>query len=219
MAAEPVFKEIYIEASEYPGTTSLDCQGERGSRPLASCANGRFLQFLLCLGTPDICTYQPRISVRRADCKRPFASPQISGKITPSPENIVLLEFETAFGEALKNQRSLRFPGASIGRRYFLQMVEDLFWLLTRKTVGYGRLFVHHLHGTVFRISPRLYYPPQLRPWPGDFDAQNRLGLLSHTAALAGGRSIREQILPGRQVILRSAQNDSESCAANPELP
>jgi hypothetical protein len=35
-----------------------------------------------------------------------------------------------------------------------------------------------------------------LRPWPGDFDAQNRLGLLSHTAALAGGRSIREQILP-----------------------
>ena len=130
-----------------------------------------------------------------ADCKRPFASPQISGKTTPSPENIVLLEFETAFGEALKNQRSLRFPGASIGPKYFLQMVEDLFWLLTRKTVGYGRLFVHHLHRTVFRISPRLYYRPQSRPWPGDFDARNRLGLLSHTAALAGGRSIREQLL------------------------
>mgnify|MGYP001175621025 CR=1 FL=1 len=95
----------------------------------------------------------------------------------------------------LKNQRSLRFPGASIGPKYFLQMVEDLFWLLTRKTVGYGRLFVHHLHRTVFRISPRLYYPPQSRPWPGYFDARNRLGLLSHTAALAGGRSIREQLL------------------------
>jgi hypothetical protein len=48
----------------------------------------------------------------------------------------------------------------------------------------------------VFRISPRLYYPPQSRPWPGDFDARNRLGLLSHTTALAGGRSIRELLLP-----------------------
>jgi len=105
----------------------------------------------------------------------------------PPPRGVV----DDHLGEALKNQRSPRFPGASIGPRYFLQMVEDLFWLLTRKTVGYGRLFVHHLHRTVFRISPRLYYPPQLRPWPGDFDAQNRLGLLSHTAALAGGRSIR----------------------------
>jgi hypothetical protein len=100
-----------------------------------------------------------------------------------------------AFGEALKNQRSLRFPGTSIGPKHFLQMVEDLFWLLTRKTVGYGRLFVHHLHRTVFRISPRLYYLPQSCPWLGDFDARNRLGLLSHTAALAGGRSIREQLL------------------------
>jgi hypothetical protein len=62
-------------------------------------------------------------------------------------------------------------------------------------SLGYGGLFVHHLHRTVFRISPRLYYLPQSRPWPGDFDARNRLGLLSHTAALAGGRSIREQLL------------------------
>jgi hypothetical protein len=130
-----------------------------------------------------------------ADCKRPLASPQTSGKTTPSPENIVLLEFEAAFGAALKNERNLRFPGASIGPKYFLQMVEDLFWLLTRKTAGYGRLFVHHLHRTVFRISQRLYYLPQSRPWLGDFDARNRPELLSHIAALAGGRSIRERLL------------------------
>jgi hypothetical protein len=130
-----------------------------------------------------------------ADCKRPLASPQISGKTTPSPENMVLLEFEAAFGAALKNERNLRFPGASIGPKYFLQMVEDLFWLLTRKTAGCGRLFVHHLHRTVFRISQRLYYLPQSRPWLGDFDARNRQGLLSHIAALAGGRSIRERLL------------------------
>ena len=117
------------------------------------------------------------------------------GGTTPSPETIILLKFEAALRDALNNERNLRFPAAWIGPKYFLQIVEDLSWLLTRRTEGNGRLFVHHLNRTVFRISPRLYYRPQSRPWPGDFDARNRLGLLSHTAALAGGRSIREQLL------------------------
>jgi hypothetical protein len=147
--------------------------------------------------------WEPPIAVRTsrgfrfvcADCKRHLASPQIRGKTTPSPENIVLLEFEAALGEALKNERNLRFPGASIGPKYFLQMVEDLFWLLKRRAEGNAQLFVHHLHRTVFRISRQLYYLPQSRPWLGDFDARNRPGLLSHIAALAGGRSIRERLL------------------------
>ena len=130
-----------------------------------------------------------------ADCKRPLASPQISGRTTASQANIALLEFEAAFGEALKNQRNLRFPWASIGPKYFLQMVEDLFWLLTRRAEGNAPLIVHHLHRTVFRISQRLNYLPQWRPWLGDFDVRNRLGLLSHIATLAGGRSIRERLL------------------------
>jgi len=130
-----------------------------------------------------------------ADCKRPLASPQTSGETAPPPENMALLEFETAFGEALKNQSNLRFPSASIGPKYFLQMVEDLFWLLTRRAEGNEQLFVHHLRRTVFRISRRLHFLPQSRPWPGDFDARNRLGLLSHIAALAGGESIRERLL------------------------
>jgi len=130
-----------------------------------------------------------------ADCKRPLASPQISGRTTASQANIALLEFEAAFLDALKNQRNLRFPGASIGPKYFLQMVEDLFWLLTRRAEGNAPLIVHHLHRTVFRISQRLNYLPQWRPWLGDFDVRNRLGLLSHIATLAGGRSIRERLL------------------------
>jgi hypothetical protein len=111
-----------------------------------------------------------------ADCKRPLASPQISGKTTPSPESIALLEFEATFGEALKNQRNLLFHGASIGPKYFLQTVEDLFWLLTRRAEGNAQLFVHHLHRTVFRISQRLDYLPQSRPRPGDFDARTGSG-------------------------------------------
>ena len=130
-----------------------------------------------------------------ADCKRPLANPQISGRTMAAQANIALLEFEAVFLDALKNEGNLRFPGALIGPKYFLQMVEDLFWLLTRKAEGNAQLFVHHLHRTVFRISKRLHYLPQSRPWPGDFDARNRLGLLSHIAALVGGRSIRERLL------------------------
>jgi hypothetical protein len=129
-----------------------------------------------------------------ADCKRPFASPQIIGRTTLSPEILILLEFEAALRDALKNERNLRFPGAWIGPKSFLQMVEDLSWLLTRRTEGNGRLFVHHLNRTVFHISRRLYCLPQSRPWLGDFDARNRLGLLSYIAALVGGRWIRERL-------------------------
>jgi hypothetical protein len=56
------------------------------------------------------------------------------GGTTPSPETIILLEFEAALRDALNNERNLRFPGARIGPKYFLQIVEDLSWLLTRRT-------------------------------------------------------------------------------------
>ena len=63
------------------------------------------------------------------------------------------------------------------------------------KALRLSMRMVFRLHRTVFRISQRLDYLPQSRPWPGDFDTRNRLGLLSHVAALAGGRSIRERLL------------------------
>ncbi len=131
---------------------------------------------------------------RCAYCKHPLANPRISDKTTLAPENMILLSFEAAFADALKNKRNLGFPGASIGPGHFLRMVEDLFWLFTRKTDGDGQLFVHHLNRTAFRMSRRLYYLPQSRPWLGDFNAQNRLALVSHIVALAGGKSIQQRL-------------------------
>jgi hypothetical protein len=129
----------------------------------------------------DSCNFCPAwrlpISVRTsrgfrfvcADCKRPLASPQIIGRTTPSPEAIILLEFEAALRDALNNERNLRFPGARIGPKYFLQIVEDLSWLLTRRTEGNGRLFVHHLNRTVFRIFPAAPLLPSITTVAGRF--------------------------------------------------
>jgi hypothetical protein len=69
-----------------------------------------------------------------AHCKRPFASPQIIGRTTLSPEILILLEFEAALRDALKNERNLRFPGAWIGPKSFLQMVG---W--SKICLGYSR--------------------------------------------------------------------------------
>jgi hypothetical protein len=90
-------------------------------------------------------------------------------RTTPSPETIVLLQFEAALRDALKNEGNLRFPGAWIGPKYFLRVVEDLSWLLTRRTEGNARLFVHHLNRTFFQISRRLYLPASITPVAGRF--------------------------------------------------
>ena len=72
-----------------------------------------------------------------ADCKRPFASPQIIGRTTLSAEIRIRLEFQPALRDAL-NERNLRFPGAWIGPKSFLQMVRR-FVLVTHEKDGRKR--------------------------------------------------------------------------------
>jgi hypothetical protein len=112
---------------------------------LASCTDGRYLQFCSAWGLPISVRTSRGFRFVCAECKRPFASPQIIGRTTLSPEILILIEFEAALRDALQNERNLRFPGAWIGPKVFLQMVEDLSWLLTRRTEGNGRLFVQRI--------------------------------------------------------------------------
>ncbi len=133
-----------------------------------------------------------------ADCKRPLASPQIGSTTTASPGEHSLTRVRSSVPGCTQERKESAVPGRIDWPQVFLADGRR-FVLVTHEEDGRKRqLFVHHLHRTVFRISRRLHYLPQSRPWPGDFDARNRLGLLSHIAALAGGRSIRERLLLAR---------------------
>ena len=121
-----------------------------------------------------------------AGCKRPLASPRFPGNAGRIPEVETLQAFEWALSCALKKEGSLQFPGASVGHQWFLQMVEDLLWLLlTSPREGFEHL-VNWLNDTVVRVPRRLYRNPGARPWLGDFPIQIRRGLVSHLAALVG---------------------------------
>ena len=129
-----------------------------------------------------------------AGCKRPLASPRFPGNAGRIPEVETLQAFEWALSCALKKEGSLQFPGASVGHQWFLQMVEDLLWLLlTSPREGFEHL-VNWLNDTVVRVPRRLYRNPGARPWLGDFPIQIRRGLVSHLAALVGGTAARKRL-------------------------
>lgn len=87
--------------------------------------------------------------------------------------------------------------GAAAGPQFFLQTVEDLLWLLlTRPGEDVEHLFVCWLNETVIRLPRRLHRNPRARPWLGDFSIKIRRGLVSHLAALVGGKIVRQQLIP-----------------------
>ena len=49
---------------------------------------------------------------------------------------------------------------------------------------------------TVIRAPRRLPRNPGARPWLGDFPIQIRRGLVSHLAALIGGKTFRQHLIP-----------------------
>jgi hypothetical protein len=131
------------------------------------------------------------------DCSRPLAGPEFPHKATLIPELRILQAFELALSGALNNRWSFHFPGAAAGPRLFLQTVEDLLWLLlTRPGEDFENLFVYWLNHTVIRVPRRLFRNPGARPWLGDFPIQIRRGLVSHLAALIGGKTFRQQLIP-----------------------
>ena len=132
-----------------------------------------------------------------ADCSRPLAAPGFPYMSSLAPELRILQAFELALSRALHHQWTFHFPGAAAGPQFFLQTVEDLLWLLlTRPGEDFDHLFVHCLNQTLIRVPRQLYRNPGARPWLGDFSIKIRRGLVSHLAALVGGKTVRQQLSP-----------------------
>jgi hypothetical protein len=76
-----------------------------------------------------------------------------------------------------------------------LLCVEDLLWLLSRPLVEGGKLAVHALPDTVFRLPQHIYRLPREKPWLGGFAVEVRRGLLAHLACLLQEQNALERLL------------------------
>jgi TniQ len=145
----------------------------------------------------DACSHcgslRPPIALQLGTTSR-LACPACLRRFSLCPENRMLLP--ASFVSLLEfEQQLLGLLRRKCGYYALLQLVEDLLWLLTRP-LDHGKLAVHALPDTAFRLPRHLHRLPRAKPWLGDFAVEVRRGLLTHLACLVQGPRVRAGLLP-----------------------